>query len=100
MDQGLFAGLVEDQIDADLTPRSKPLDGWKLDAEVVIERKPVETSGLRIGTPAVTTRGMEEPEMKMIASWISSILSNKGDAAAIAKIRGEVGELCQQFPLP
>ena len=63
------------------------------------ERKPVETSGLRIGTPAITTRGMKEPEMHQIAGWISDILSSNGDAGLIQKVRGAVLEVCQQFPL-
>ena len=63
-------------------------------------RPPLDPSGIRIGTPALTTRGMREPEMRTIAAWIGRILKNAGDAAAQAKVRGQVRELCQQFPAP
>lgn len=63
------------------------------------KRSPFVTSGIRIGTPALTTRGMKASEMKIIAGWISKVLNNVDDAAVKAKIRGEVKELCQQFPL-
>ncbi|MGB2988114.1 MAG: serine hydroxymethyltransferase [Phycisphaerae bacterium] len=63
------------------------------------ERKPMQTSGLRIGTPAVTTRGMKEDEMRTIAGLIDRILRTQGDEAAIEAARGEVRSLCEQFPL-
>ena len=60
---------------------------------------PMKPSGIRIGTPALTTRGMKEPEMLTIANWIVSALEDRNDPAALAKIRGEVAELAEQFPL-
>ena len=60
---------------------------------------PMKPSGIRIGTPAMTTRGMKEAEMKQIGHWITQALNNRADAAALKKIRGEVLELCEQFPL-
>ena len=60
---------------------------------------PMKPSGIRIGTPALTTRGMKEPEMKRIAGWIGQALEQRNDAAALAKIRGQVLELAEQFPL-
>jgi glycine hydroxymethyltransferase len=60
---------------------------------------PMKPSGIRIGTPALTTRGMKEPEMKQIAGWIAQALEQRNDAAALAKIRGRVLELAEQFPL-
>jgi glycine hydroxymethyltransferase len=60
---------------------------------------PMKAGGIRMGTPAVTTRGMREPEMEKIAGWISEILSNLGDAAAEQRVRAEVAALASQFPL-
>ncbi|MEO0230598.1 MAG: serine hydroxymethyltransferase [candidate division WOR-3 bacterium] len=61
--------------------------------------KPTVTSGIRVGTPAVTTRGMKEPEMVKIGKLISKVLKNPDDENVIARVRGEVQELCDSFPL-
>jgi glycine hydroxymethyltransferase len=63
------------------------------------ERKPTQTSGLRLGTPALTTRGMKEDQMRAIASLIDRTLRAKGDAKTVESVRGEVHSLCEQFPL-
>jgi glycine hydroxymethyltransferase len=60
---------------------------------------PLKPSGVRIGTPALTTRGMKEGEMRTIAKWIGEALVHRNDAAKLAEIRGRVGELAEQFPL-
>ncbi|MDZ7780264.1 MAG: serine hydroxymethyltransferase [Gemmatimonadota bacterium] len=62
-------------------------------------RSPFVTSGLRIGTPALTTRGMKEPEMERIAGWIAHVLEAPADEERIVKVRAEVKELCASFPL-
>jgi glycine hydroxymethyltransferase len=62
-------------------------------------RSPFVTSGLRIGTPALTTRGMAEPEMARIAGWIAEVLERPTDEARIGAVRSQVGELCEAFPL-
>jgi glycine hydroxymethyltransferase len=60
---------------------------------------PLKPSGIRIGTPALTTRGMKEPEMRQIAVWIAKALEQRGNDAALEHIRGEVAEMANQFPL-
>ncbi|HXG45415.1 MAG TPA: serine hydroxymethyltransferase [Gemmatimonadales bacterium] len=62
-------------------------------------RSPMVTSGIRLGTPAVTTRGMGPAEMERIAGLIDRVLSNLGSASVEAAVRGEVQELTNQFPL-
>jgi glycine hydroxymethyltransferase len=62
-------------------------------------KSPFVTSGIRIGTPALTTRGMREAEMKQVASMIARILDARGDAVAIAQVRKEVEALTQRFPI-
>jgi glycine hydroxymethyltransferase len=60
---------------------------------------PLKPSGIRVGTPALTTRGMKEAEMRHIAKWITSALEHRNDDAALDRIRGEVAELANLFPL-
>ncbi len=62
-------------------------------------RSPFVTSGIRIGTPAATSRGLKEPQMEQIGAWIARALKSVGDEAALAQIRAEVRELCARFPL-
>ncbi len=92
---------------------NKNITGKK--AEVVLEKagitlnkntvpgeklSPFVTSGIRLGTPAVTTRGMKEEEMKQIARWIQKALENPDEDRALQKISSEVEELCSKFPVP
>ncbi|MGD0445030.1 MAG: serine hydroxymethyltransferase [Edaphobacter sp.] len=60
---------------------------------------PMKPSGIRIGTPALTTRGMKEPEMRVIAGWIAQALENRTNAAKLQQIRGQVLEMAEKFPL-
>jgi glycine hydroxymethyltransferase len=60
---------------------------------------PMKPSGIRIGTPALTTRGMKEREMRVIAGWIAQALENRSDAARLRHIRGQVLEMAEKFPL-
>ncbi|WP_133468630.1 serine hydroxymethyltransferase [Paraglaciecola marina] len=62
-------------------------------------RSPFVTSGLRIGSPAITRRGFKEEQAKQVANWICDVLDNINDEAVIAKVKGEVVALCEQFPV-
>ena len=64
------------------------------------ERKPMDPSGIRLGTPALTTRGMGSDEMTRIAAWILRALKHPDDAGVLESIRGEVADLAEQFPVP
>ena len=61
-------------------------------------RSPFITSGLRLGTPAITTRGMKEAEMIQVAKWIGEVLSNREDEAFLERMKSPVKELCRSFP--
>ncbi len=86
----------------------KDAEDWLVSANIVVnknmipfdERKPTQTSGLRLGTPALTTRGLKEGDMKVIAGLIDRVLRAKGDAETLESVRGDVRAICQQFPLP
>lgn len=90
----------------DLT--GKEAEAWLEQAGVIVnknmipfdERKPTQTSGLRIGTPAITTRGLTTREMPTVARLIHDALSSAGDAATLQRVNAQVRELCSQFPLP
>ena len=63
-------------------------------------RKPMDPSGVRFGTPALTTRGMGEAEVKQIGRWICDVLDRPTDDDLLSRVRGSVRELCEQFPVP
>ena len=63
-------------------------------------RPPAVTSGVRIGTPAVTTRGMKEPEIEKIGAWIVETVKHAADDAVLERIKREVVALALQFPIP
>jgi glycine hydroxymethyltransferase len=63
-------------------------------------RKPFDPSGVRIGTPAMTSRGMRELDMQRIGAWIAQVIDDVKDEALHVKICGEVREFCQAFPCP
>lgn len=63
------------------------------------KRSPFVTSGIRIGTPALTTRGMKEAEMKMIGAWMAEVLNDSQNESLLLKIKGQIKELCLKFPI-
>ena len=63
-------------------------------------RKPFDPSGIRLGTPAVSSRGMKGPEMKQIAAWLQEVVENIDKETVIQRVRGKVEEFCQSFPAP
>jgi glycine hydroxymethyltransferase len=85
----------------------KQAEDWLGEAGIIVnknmipfdERKPTQTSGLRVGTPALTTRGMKESEMRTIANLIDRTIRAQGEAKTIESVRAEVHSLCEQFPL-
>jgi glycine hydroxymethyltransferase len=62
-------------------------------------RKPLDPSGIRLGTPAVTTRGLKEEEMKQVAAWIDAAIANHTDGTKLAAIKAEVKKMMDKFPL-
>jgi glycine hydroxymethyltransferase len=95
-----------------LDVRSKGLTGRRAekalgDAHIVVNKnmipfdpeKPMTTSGIRVGTPAMTTRGMGPAEMRAIAGWIDEVLSAPDDPAVAGRVRAQVRELCASFPI-
>jgi glycine hydroxymethyltransferase len=64
------------------------------------QRKPMDPSGIRVGTPALTTRGMGTDEMRQVGTWMLDALRNAEHAATLERIRGEVLAMCSQFPVP
>ncbi|MGE0616880.1 MAG: serine hydroxymethyltransferase [Bacteriovoracia bacterium] len=85
----------------------KDAENWLDQAHITVnkntvpneKRSPFVTSGIRIGTPALSTRGMRTAEMKIIGGWIAEVIAAKGNEATITKVRGAVKELCGKFPL-
>ena len=86
---GKEAQLVLDEAGITLNKNTVPDD----------PRSPFVTSGVRIGTPAVTTQGMKEAEMADIASLIAEALRHRTDASAVAAVKSKVAALCARFPV-
>lgn len=97
--------FLMDLIDKDIT--GKEADAWLGQAHITVNknsvpndpRSPFVTSGLRIGTPAITRRGFQEAEARTVANFICDVLDSRGDAGVIDKVRGQVSELCSRFPV-
>jgi len=84
------------------------VEGWLQSAGIIVNknmvpydtRKPMETSGIRVGTPALTTRGLKEEEMSKVATWFDRAASSAGNPDTLEKIKGEVVEFTKHYPLP
>ena len=85
----------------------KEADKWLGDAHITVNKNavpndpksPFVTSGIRIGTPAVTTRGFKEAECIELANWICDVLDARGDAATLAQVREKVADVCKRLPV-
>ena len=64
------------------------------------QRKPLDPSGIRIGTAALTTRGIRQDEMKRVGQWILEVLRARHDEKVLQRVRGEIGEFTQSYPVP
>ena len=92
--------------DANLTGAA--VEGWLQSAGIIVNknmvpfdtRKAMETSGIRVGTPALTTRGLKEAEMKKVAAWFDAAVQSKGNQVQLDRIRAEVEEFTSHYPLP
>jgi len=81
--------------------------GWLAEAGLIANknkipfdsRPPTDPSGIRLGTPAVTSRGLKEAQMRSVGLWIDEILTSEGDPETIAGVRGQVSEVCEAFPI-
>jgi glycine hydroxymethyltransferase len=92
--------------DADLT--GADAEKWLESAGIIVNkngipndpRPPMVTSGLRLGTPALTSRGLREAEMAQVAGWLDRVMGAKGAAAECAAVREEIRTFCGRFPMP
>jgi glycine hydroxymethyltransferase len=97
--------ILVDLIDKDIT--GKEADAALSKANITVNknsvpndpRSPFVTSGLRLGTPAITTRGFKEKEVTLLGNWIADILDNINDEAINAKVKQQVLSLCSEFPV-
>lgn len=100
----LLLDLTNKGISGKVAARALDRAGLETNANTVPfdPRKPMDPSGIRLGTPAITSRGMKETEMALVAAWVERALvaAKTGDDAALLQIRKEVQELTQRFPIP
>jgi glycine hydroxymethyltransferase len=98
----ILADLTSKGVPGKIAARALDAAGIELNYNTVPfdPRKPFDPSGIRLGTPSVTSRGMAEAEMRQIAAWMDAVVTAPGDAALHARIAGEIRELCATFPAP
>jgi len=98
----ILADLTSKNVSGKVAAKALDVAGLELNYNTVPfdPRKPFDPSGIRLGTPSVTSRGMKEPEMKQIAAWMDRVVSAPTDAALHETVAGEIRELCAKFPAP
>ena len=100
--------MLIDLRDRDLELTGHTASGWLASAGLIANmntvpfdpRPAAQASGVRLGTPAATTRGLKEPQMRQVGEWIDQILTSRGDDDLLGRIRRQVEDLCEQFPTP
>jgi glycine hydroxymethyltransferase len=97
----MLVDLTNKNISGKKTEKALELAGITVNKNMIPfdTKSPFVTSGIRIGTPAVTTRGMKEEEIKLIASFIDKAINNYENETLLSSIKSEVEELCAKFPL-
>ncbi len=98
----ILADLTPKQVSGKIAAKALDAAGMELNYNSIPfdPRKPFDPSGVRLGTPSVTSRGMKEPEMAQIAAWMDAVVNAPADASLHARIAGEIRELCARFPAP
>ena len=100
--------MLVDLRDRDLELTGHTASGWLASAGIIANmnkvpfdpRPAAQTSGVRFGTPAATTRGLKEPQMRQVGQWIDQVLTSGGDEGLLGRIRRQVEDMCEQFPTP
>jgi glycine hydroxymethyltransferase len=98
----ILADLTSKNVSGKIGAKALDAAGMELNYNTVPfdPRKPFDPSGVRLGTPSVTSRGMKEAEMRQIAAWMDAVVNAPADANLHEKIAGEIRELCAKFPAP
>ena len=98
----ILADLTSKNVSGKIGAKVLDVAGMELNYNTVPfdPRKPFDPSGIRLGTPSVTSRGMKEPEMRQIAAWMDEAIGAPNNAAVHERIAGEIRELCAKFPAP
>jgi glycine hydroxymethyltransferase len=98
----ILADLTNKNVSGKIAAKALDASGIELNYNSVPfdPRKPFDPSGIRIGTPAVTSRGMKEAEMRQIAAWMDQVVSAPADTTVQQRVAGEIRELCAKFPAP
>ena len=85
----------------------KDVDAWLGASNITVNknsvpndpRSPFVTSGIRVGTPAITTRGFDEAQARELAGWMCDVIDARGNEAVIARVKGQVLDICKRYPV-